>query len=341
MDKFLLPRDELSHTIQENAVLLYDKLRTLPVDDLGMPSHCLAYFKSSHFKRLFFSIETSANILYRSIRAVNKPVSEIVIMDYGAGVGTLYTLAKMIGCKKVIYNDYLEDWRNSALLIAKAIGIHMDEYILGDIEETLKTLDQKNIQCDIIASRNVIEHIYKLDAFYLTIANAQPKAVVYSSTTANYKNPATRIQHRGLHLKWEKLYLPRREKMILQTAPALDKSRAHQLALHTKGLAGSDIDHAIENYLRSGKLPDPTPHRTNTCDPTTGAWVEHLLKFDEYRHLLGNRYEVSFEPGFWDTHYQNPLMNMMGKLLNGLIRMNKTMGFFLASFIYVVANPKK
>ncbi len=136
MDKFLPIRDELSQTIQANAVLLYDKLRTLPVDDLGMPSYCLEYFKGSHFKRLFFSIETSANLLYRSISAVNKPVAEIVIMDYGAGVGTLYTLAKMIGCKKVIYNDYLEDWRNSALLIASAIGIHMDEYILGDVKDT-------------------------------------------------------------------------------------------------------------------------------------------------------------------------------------------------------------
>ena len=341
MDKFLSTSDELSQIIQANAVLLYDKLRTLPVDDLGMPHYCLVYFKGSHFKRLFFSIETSANLLYRSISAVNKPVSEIVIMDYGAGVGTLYTLAKMIGCKKVIYNDYLEDWRNSARLIAEAIGIHTDEYILGDIGETLKTLDQKNIQCDIIASRNVIEHIYKLDEFYLAIAAAQPKTLIYSSTTANSKNPATRIQHRRLHRKWEKIYLPQREQMILQIAPSLDKSRAHQLALHTKGLAGSDINHAVEKYLSSGKLPDPLPHRTNTCNPTNGVWAEHLLRFDEYRKLLGNRYEVSFEPGFWDTHYQNPLMNMIGKLLNGLIRMNKTMGFFLASFIYVVASPKK
>ena len=341
MDKFLPTRDELSHMIQAKAVQLYDKLRALPVDDLGMPPHCLAYFKGSHFKRLFFSIETSANLLYRSIKMINKPVAEIVIMDYGAGVGTLYTLAKMIGCKKVIYNDYLEDWRNSARLIAEAIGVHMDEYLLGDIEDTLKALDQKNIQCDIITSRNVIEHIYKLDTFYLAIAISQPDALIYSSTTANYKNPGTRIQHRGMHRRLEKIYLPKREQMILEIAPTLEKTSAHQLALHTKGLAGADIRHAAEIYLKSGKLPDPAPHRTNTCDPANGVWVEHLLKFDEYRQLLGTRYEVSFEPGFWDTHYPNPLMNMMGKFLNILIRMNKSLGLLLASFIYVVAKPKK
>jgi 2-polyprenyl-3-methyl-5-hydroxy-6-metoxy-1,4-benzoquinol methylase len=142
-------------------------------------------------------------------------------MDYGAGVGTLYTLAKMIGCKKVIYNDLLEDWKNSARLIAEAIGIQMDEYIVGDIDDTLKVLNQKNIQCDIITSRNVIEHIYKLDTFYHAIASAQPTSWIYSSTTANYYNPATLIQHRRLHLRLEKIYLPEREKMILQKAPSL------------------------------------------------------------------------------------------------------------------------
>ena len=341
MDKFLSTHDELSQTIQANAVLLYEKLRTLPVDDLGMPPHCLDYFKGSHFKRLFFSIETSANLLYRSISAVKKPVDEVIIMDYGAGVGTLYTLAKMIGCKKVIYNDFLEEWRNSARLIAESIGIHTDEYILGDIEDTLKELKQKNIQCDIIASRNVIEHIYKLDEFFLAIATAQPKALIYSSTTANYKNPATRIQHRRMHRKLEKIYLPQREHMILQIAPSLEQTRAHQLALHTKGLAGSDIDHATEIYLKSGKLPDPIPHRTNTCNPANGLWVEHLLKFDEYRQFLGNRYEVSFAAGFWDTHYSSTFLNILGRLFNALIPMNESLGFILAPFIYVVAKPKK
>ena len=58
------------------------------------------------------------------------------------------------------------------------------EYIVGDIDDTLSALNHKNIQCDIITSRNVIEHIYKLDDFYDAIAHAQPEAWIYSSTTA-------------------------------------------------------------------------------------------------------------------------------------------------------------
>src|ERR671913_194489 len=99
MDIFLPQKDELSRNIQQNAADLLARLQSLPVESLGLPYHCLEYFRSSHFKRLFFSIETSAHLLYRSIILTGKPVSETVIMDYGAGVGTLYMLAKMIGCK--------------------------------------------------------------------------------------------------------------------------------------------------------------------------------------------------------------------------------------------------
>src|SRR5688572_17435401 len=98
MDIFLPHRDDLSRNIQAQAADLLRRLTDLPVEKLGMPDHCLQYFKSSHFKRLFFSIETSAHLLYRSISLKGKPVDETVIMDYGAGVGTLYMLAKMIGC---------------------------------------------------------------------------------------------------------------------------------------------------------------------------------------------------------------------------------------------------
>ena len=125
MDLFLPQKDQLSRLIQEKAEELLKKLQDLPVEQLGMPDYCLAYFKGSHFKRLFFSIETSAHLLYNSISLSKKPVQEIVLMDYGAGVGTLYTLAKMIGCNKVIYNDHLSDWKLSAQLIAEAIGVNV------------------------------------------------------------------------------------------------------------------------------------------------------------------------------------------------------------------------
>ena len=190
MDKFLPFEDDAGRMINAAAAELHSRLLKIDANKLGMPEHCLAYFVSSHSKRLFFSTETSAHILYRSIRLTGKPISEIAVMDYGAGVGTLFLLAKMIGCKKVVYSDHLEDWRISAELIANATGITVDHYIVGDIGECLSEIEQLNIHCDIIASRNVVEHIYKLDVFYSSIHSKQPRAIVFSSTTANKSNPA-------------------------------------------------------------------------------------------------------------------------------------------------------
>ena len=338
MDIFLPQQDALSANIQEKATLLLTKLKSLPVDTLGLPYHCLEYFKSSHFKRLFFSIETSAHLLYRSINLVKKPVDEIVIMDYGAGVGTLYMLAKMIGCRTVIYNDHLEDWKTSALLIAAAIGVEIDEYIVGDIDVTLAALDEKNIQCDIITSRNVIEHIYNLRDFYSIVAQHQPQAVVYSSTTANYHNPAAHIKHILWHRKWEKLFLPQRMELIRKALPDLTDAEVLRLGKATRGLALHDFDAALAEYAATKKIPDPSIHHTNTVETASGVWFEHLIPFNEYRKLVpADKYDLRFEPGFWDTHNTSTLKNLLGRTLNPLVKLS---GVKLAPFIYVIALPK-
>lgn len=338
MDLFLPQKDQLSRLIQENAEILFQKLQNLPVENLGMPFYCQEYFKGSHFKRLFFSIETSAHLLYKSISFSKKNVNEIVLMDYGAGVGTLYTLAKMIGCYKVIYNDHLADWKLSAHLIAEAIGVKVDEYITGDIDTTLTELSEKNIQCDIITSRNVIEHIYKLEDFYEAIARKQPKALVYSSTTANYNNPGSRIKHWLLHRKWEKVYLKERISFIESYAPQLETSLISSLATITRGMAIPEIRTAIDRYKISKQLPKPLSIGSNTCDPSNGVWAEHIIPFTEYRKLIDERkYNIQFLPGFWDTHYSKGWKNLMGKILNSVIKLNRNVGILVAPFIYVVA----
>jgi 2-polyprenyl-3-methyl-5-hydroxy-6-metoxy-1,4-benzoquinol methylase len=341
MDIFLPHKDPLSRRIQENAADLLERLRKLPVETLGLPYHCLEYFKSSHYKRLFFSIETSAHLLYRSITLRSKPVEETVIMDYGAGVGTLYMLAKMIGCKTVIYNDHLEDWKTSALLIATAMDIKIDEYIVGGIEETLISLKEKEINCDIITSRNVIEHIYKLDDFYNTVATYQPSAIIYSSTTANFHNPASHIKHILWHRKWEKHFLPQRAATIKERLPELSAQELQKLAKSTRGLALNDFDEAIQTYKNSKKIPDPSVHHTNTVEASSGVWFEHLLPFKEYKKLVDpGKYDLYFEPGFWDTHNNKNYKNVIGKLFNPLIHITGKTGIRLAPFIYIIALPK-
>jgi hypothetical protein len=342
MDKFLPLDDDLAMIINTAATDLYHRLLKIDVNELGMPGHCLAYFTSSHSKRLFFSTETSAHILYKSVRLTGKTPSDVVIMDYGAGVGTLFLLAKMIGCKKVVYSDHLEDWKLSAGLIAKAIGVSIDHYIVGDIDDCLNTLEKLNIQCDIITSRNVVEHIYKLDVFYSSIYQKQPRAIIFSSTTANKANPAASLKHKMWHRKWEKIYRGKRLVAIERQSPGMAPFRKAKLAKATRGLAADDLANAIDNYRKTGTLPKRVSLGTNTCDPSNGVWAENLLSMTTYRRLINeNRYTVSFEPGFWDTHYKQNYVNKAARLLNRIISRGSRIGMMLAPFIYIIARPKK
>lgn len=341
MDKFLSFNDETGLIINEKAGELYKRLKALNVNELGLPEYCLYYYNASHFTRLFFSIETSAHLLYRSIKLSGKRISDVNIMDHGAGVGTLYLLAKLIGCKKVVYNDHLEDWRKSAQLIAESIDIYIDEYIVGDIEDCLNRLDQLNIKCDIIASRNVIEHIYKLDIFYGAVRKRQPQAIIYSSTTANKFNPAAVIKHILWHRKWEKVFKGKRIVSIERQAPGLTPAKKLALAKATRGLAVDDLHNVIEKYRKTGELPDPRIYGSNTCDPSNGVWSEHLLNAYQYRQLINeNNYHVSFAPGFWDTHYSKSYKNILGNSFNKIISKGGTGAMRFAPFIYVIAIPK-
>ncbi len=341
-DRFLPQRDQLANLINERASELHGKLISLPVERLGLPDHCLYYFKTSHFNRLFFSIESSAHLLYRSITLQDKAVPDIAIMDYGAGVGTLYMLAKMIGCKTVIYNDFLEEWRFSAHRIAEALQVEIDEYILGDIEETLSVLDRKGLLCDIIASRNVVEHVYKLDDFYQSIYNHQPQALLYSSTTANIYNPGSHIKHVLWHRRWEKVYCRARLETIISTGLVRNEKEQQKLAVKTRGLALDDLLDSIKSFSGTRRLPDPSRYYTNTCQPSNGVWAEHMITFGEYRkNIQTENYTVSFLPGFWDTHYSKAWKNVFSRVMNILIRLMGKSGVFLAPFIYVIAEPKK
>jgi 2-polyprenyl-3-methyl-5-hydroxy-6-metoxy-1,4-benzoquinol methylase len=341
MDRFLLQDDNLGRLIQARATELYERLQKIDVANLGMPAHCLDYFKKSHSQRLFFSIETSAHLLYRSIKMSGRQPEEMIIMDYGAGVGTLYLLAKMTGFKQVVYNDHLDDWRMSAELIAVAIGVHIDHYIVGDIDDCLRRLEQFRFKCDIITSRNVIEHIYKLDTFYKAIHDKQPQALIYSSTTANKSNPASVLKHMLWHRKWEKVFKGKRLVVIERQAHGLSSTKMQNLAKATRGLAADDLKQAIDEYRKTGKMPDPTIHATNTCDPSNGVWAEHLLDQHTYRRLINeNLFNVSFAPGFWDTHYSKSYMNKTGKLLNRIIAKGGKRSMMLAPFMYVIARPR-
>lgn len=340
-ERFLPYSDPLGEIINNGAQQLYPLLKNIDIDRLRLTEHGRNYYLGSHHKRLFFSIETSAHLLYRALSKLNKLPGEVTVMDYGAGMGSLYLLAKTIGCKQVIYNDILQEWADNAQKMASATGIDVDTYIVGDIGTTMRELDKKDIKCDLITSRNVVEHIYKLEDFYGAIHRYQTQALVFSSTTANFLNPALNLQHVVYHRRIDKNYHEQRKTAIGQKFPSLGAEEAARLAKATRGYKENDLYAAVSDFLAKGTPIKKGYRYTNTCDMIYGVWAENLLTYGEHKRLAGMAgYECSIEPGFWDTHYPKKHMNLLGRTFNRAIRANKTLGYVLCPFIYVVAAPK-
>lgn len=343
MDNFIKPVDDLSALIEQQAQVLYQKLFDLPIQDLNLPDVPLKYYLGRHHDRKFFSVQTAAELLYRSIKLKGKPLEELVIMDYGAGMGSLFLLAKMIGIKKVVYNDILEDMKEAAVIIAQYLKIPIDTFIVGGHRETIAQLQAEKIQCDIILSRNVVEHIYDLNDFYGAMSTGQPNALIYFSTTANYQNPAMLWYHKKLHKRHEKQYAPKRKELIRKELGQLPEPELEMLAVATRGLAMNDFEKAINDYKQRKTIPDPNRFYTNTCDPENGLWSEQIIKVADYKNIIEPKgYKLTVLPAFWDTHYSSALKNIVGKTMNlftGLL--GQKGGLTTTAFIYVIAEKKK
>jgi 2-polyprenyl-3-methyl-5-hydroxy-6-metoxy-1,4-benzoquinol methylase len=338
--KFLLANDSLAIAINGKANELYYSLQQFDTNSIVVDEVYKDYFIKHHLgKRLFFSLQNSAHILYESVKKTGKPVHELSAIDYGAGLGTLFMLGGMMGFKSFVYNDYLPDWQQTAAAVCNALGIKIDAYVTGDIDAVMNHATQNGIQYDIVASRNVIEHIYSLPAFYSAIYQHNKNAITYATTTANFHNPAMRLLHYRIHATVERGYHLQRVAAIKKINNSLSAPEIHQLAALTRGRAGKDFSEAVHNFLQK-KTISPVPYlRSNTCDCATGVWSEHLLTKNEYAAIINDAgFTIDYTPGYWDTHYKNGLMNVMATIFNKIILLLGKQGILLSPFVNVIAS---
>ena len=337
---FFKGEDPLSISVNQKAVELFALLQNFDAASLDIADSFKEYFIQHHLgNRLYFSIQNSAHIIYQSVQRTGKKIEEINIVDYGAGLGTLYLLGGMLPFKRVVYNDYLPDWKNAASAISEALQIEVDGYVTGDIDDVMKYASAEAFIFDVVASRNVIEHIYSLDFFYKEIYRHNPKAVIFSTTSANFHNPAMRLKHYLLHKKIERLqYRPHRIKEIQTTWPGITKKQLQELTGLTRGKAKKDFTDALEDYKNGRPITPVQFLRSNTCICTYGYWCEHLLAKEEYESIITNAgYSMNFTPGYWDTHYLSGLMNLLANYLNKMIILMGKRGIFFSPFVNIIA----
>ncbi|MEP7237401.1 MAG: hypothetical protein ABI685_06045 [Ferruginibacter sp.] len=337
---FIAPYDETAILINKKANLLYRQLEQLDLSDTDIDAFGKHYFASHHTgKRLFFSIESSADIIYRSVKISNKTIAELSFTDYGAGLGTLFLLAGMVDFKQVYFNDYFPQWAGYARIICNKLGIDISDYISGDIEAVLDHGIKNNIRFDIIASRNVVEHIYDLRNFYSKIYKSNLSTVCYATTTANYHNIAMRLKHYWYHNKIEKKqFQKQREAYLKELKPGISAADLTQLIKLTRGRAFNDFTDTVDAYFAKKPIPAVEFLGTNTCDCKTGVWAENLITRENYLQIIEEAgFKATYTAGFWDTHYKNSFVNLITGLLNKIIKSRGSKGYLFAPFVNVVA----
>jgi 2-polyprenyl-3-methyl-5-hydroxy-6-metoxy-1,4-benzoquinol methylase len=355
LPKAQLPPD-LSHAPSLNAAAqeLEQKLKALDYKTLSLSDYGNRYY-AFDLRKLTYMLQSYVFMLLWAQFKTQKRFSEMTILDHGGGIGMLSFLAKMVGVKTVIHQDLNPVISEDAKKIAAALGLSIDYYVTGDTAEFVEFVNKNNLNLNLIASRNVIEHVYDLNQFFEATSKIKSdKLLLFLSTTANEKNPLVnwytkRIQqnfeYKGSPVAWgDKKIDPKnsgyqqRKRIIESEFPKLPEDIAVKLAVTTRGKNKQDILQEVNNYIETGKFPAELKHPTNTCQPETGSWVEHLVPLTEYETMIRNHgFKFSFINGFYNTNYPQNYLNWITPPVNFVIQKLGKNAKVLAPFISIVA----
>jgi hypothetical protein len=117
----------------------------------------------------------------------------------------------------------------------------------------------------------------------------------------------------------------------------LTDSEIRLLAARTRGKIERDIVAAVASYVETGVPPAAPVHPTNTCDPHTGNWAEHLMDPESLALLLEvEGFSARVAPGFW-WRPSRPLKRVVNTALNAAITVLGAKGCAIAPFYTLYA----
>ena len=323
--------------IRHAVSVLTSELATLDTDALDLPAENRGYLLRK-LRRVRGEMQLYGEYLRLALPARSHSVP--VVVDYGAGHGFMALLAKQVGCT-VIYNDLQPSMAQHAQTLAAALGLSFDHIIVGEIDDLVAYTRQHRLTLDALVSHNALEHIYDVPTFLRRLADLPGLGLIVAvGSGANGANPhrcrklARHHAMRELHGKYnwdtqhavesERPYLDVRRDIIAAYAPDLPPGDIDGLAVLTRGLRQEDIWAAVDEWQRTGRLAY-TPDGTNTCDPLTGNWAEHVMDVRQLRVILA---DSGFETQILAGRYvpqMSRLYNVIGPLLNWAIA---TLGFY-------------
>ena len=349
-----LPRDhELLSNIDSAASRLHDKLQNLDVASLPISDYNERYL-GNKLKGLPNTLRELSFALSWAIASSDIPVDELVLLDYGGGSGTMSLLAKELNMGAVIYNDIYDVSCRDARVIAESIGNQADYYVQGDIDDVMSFLRRESISCTTIVSSDVIEHIYDIEGFLRKLrALSDGSLGAFMSSDANMLHPLknrslmrmqVEAEYKRRDKRWGhkerdclRAYSDVREEMIRGQGKGLTEHDIQQLVAATRGMMERDIKDWVDRYVAMGELPPEPNHATNTCDPYTGNWAEHLMDPYLLRDILS---EEGFQVEVLGGYYGRPrsaVKRIVADSLNLAIHAFRRQGIRIAPFFALCA----
>ena len=295
-------RSDLLHTLTERLKAIdYNKL---PISDynkryIGNLKPALSYFMHIY-----------ADCLQRGLQAIQTPISDVTLIDYGGGTGFLS-------------------------ILAKSIGIGPDTILHGDSDVLADWCARNKVSPQLLIATDLIEHVYDLSLFFKDLIHINDSMYLLFTTASTPFNPYVQQRLHKMMIGCESgslespNYYTLREQFITKLCPAFSPKEVETWARQTRGLTYPDIQKAIEKK----SLPSPEdPY--NTCDPATGNWAERILPIQTYEDLLAPyQFKLKVEKGFYNADRSNPVLSLICKGINALIRNSGSFGFLLAPFI--------
>lgn len=342
--------------IDECAESLRRKLLAVDLAGCGLSEYNQRYLKEYLVNYTFFA-RFYTQVLIAGLRGLNKPVGEAVFVDYGGGSGFFSLLAKEVGFKTVVYNDIYDVSVEDARILSSETGQKIDQFVCGDARELVETIRQSGLQVDLICSFEVIEHIYDLKKWLAEISSIKGNFTLVCSSSANIKNPYIRRRLSEAQRKAELVgstrqwgskqrdtvlpFLEVRRQIIRENFPDLTPEQIDTFARQTRGFNREDIIAAVSRQINSSEKIKALAHPTNTCDPNTGNWAEHLIA---HGWLKKTATQTGFSkprilPGFY-TWSDNKAARFVKKILNVFILVLGDSGVWLAP-IYIFRAKKK